>query len=492
MAKKNPQKVVPFLSPENYIRQKSKTLPIYKCFINKEWEEAREANIVITRKHVTGNVTVCVYLVDLYCLGIKDSFFNFNIPYEEFEERFKMDRNRGAFLIETSYELVHNIIYAGIEFAEKYGFQPCKEFTSVTEFFLEEDTDDIPLMEIACGNEKDGKPLYFNVGNESPDRVRQILGQLERVAGKGNYHYHTQISKPDDYDDDDYEEDNDNDDEVYEDEDYDAEYEEKYKKIAAIKAEIISLDIEERKKIFINLTEKDVKEPYSVEESVRLFAASNSLCYELTDVNEINEQFKILEKKFKHTRGEEVFPNSVFPHKEKGTDVLIIDLFYDAFMGIADYDKDAEEDIETFKVEAGDCAAADFLDVYYLLTKQSEKYTAASEEIYQKHPGYFLIQAIYFANLGDKTKQSIKEELENLLLETKHSLLDFELEFYFYVYAFNLVQDKNKSLATVLAYEKYINTLDILMDDKKGIIQNLIQVAKTDKLEAYLKKNTTE
>jgi hypothetical protein len=87
MAKKNKGKAVQMLSSENYIRKKARTLPILECWINKDWEESGVANIIITRSHTNGNITACYYYVDLYCLGIKDSYHQFNIPQFELQER---------------------------------------------------------------------------------------------------------------------------------------------------------------------------------------------------------------------------------------------------------------------------------------------------------------------------------------------------------------------------------------------------------------------
>lgn len=61
------------LSPESYIRQRSRTLPIGECRINPEWETGGMAEIMICRRHSNGNITFCLYMVDLYCLGIKDT-----------------------------------------------------------------------------------------------------------------------------------------------------------------------------------------------------------------------------------------------------------------------------------------------------------------------------------------------------------------------------------------------------------------------------------
>src|SRR5438309_465578 len=66
------------LSPKKYIQTRARTLPIYKCFVNKDWRAIDIANVFVMRQHVNGHITAGVYLVDLLCLGIKDTFFFFN------------------------------------------------------------------------------------------------------------------------------------------------------------------------------------------------------------------------------------------------------------------------------------------------------------------------------------------------------------------------------------------------------------------------------
>ena len=157
-----------------------------ECYINHDWKKTKMCQVVITRKHVTGNVTTCMYLVDLSCLGVKDTLFRFNISPEDFKNF--LEKAGGAHLISISYELAHNIVYAAIEYAEQYGFMPHKNFSSITCYFLEEDNDAVPLIKVQCGG-TEGKPLYTNTGFDNPAREREILAQLERTAGQGNYHY---------------------------------------------------------------------------------------------------------------------------------------------------------------------------------------------------------------------------------------------------------------------------------------------------------------
>jgi len=184
MAKKKKQPKIQLLSPENYIRQKARNLPIHECLINEDWENSKIAHIVITRIHANGNVTVASYLVDLLCLGVKDTMYLFNVSQEEYAE-FLEELNSGMNMGRVEYELVHNIIFATIEFASEFGFKPYKDFTSVTQYMLEEDNDDIELIEIECG--KNEKPVFIKTPFFTEGEANKIINQLEKTAGKGNF-----------------------------------------------------------------------------------------------------------------------------------------------------------------------------------------------------------------------------------------------------------------------------------------------------------------
>ena len=230
MKSKKDSKKATILSPENYIRQKSRNLPISKCLVNENWEETRMCHIFIVREHSSGNISFCMYFVDLDCLGIKDTFFQYNKPAELLEEIINNDEVIDFGFIEIPYELAHNIIYSALEYAEEYGFNPHKDFSSITKYFLEEDTDDIPFIEIECGGIY-GNPVYINDGMETPAREKQILAQLEKTAGKGNYNlpedmYDDDDDFFDDDDDDDWDDeeddwDDDDDDDFFDDDDDD-------------------------------------------------------------------------------------------------------------------------------------------------------------------------------------------------------------------------------------------------------------------------------
>ncbi len=171
------------LSPEKYIRQRARSLPIFECWVNEGWNEEKLANIVVARQHTNNNCTLGMYLVDLNCLGIKDTQFLFNMPLHEYRELLEELSSRTE-IEPIEYTLAHNIVFAGLEYAEDLGFNPHPDF-SLTQYIMEEDTEEIDLIDIECGFQ--GKPFYMRGPMDSDARAAQIIAQLDRVVGLGNY-----------------------------------------------------------------------------------------------------------------------------------------------------------------------------------------------------------------------------------------------------------------------------------------------------------------
>ena len=181
------------LSPKNYIRQRARALPIYECLINTEWDEGGLATIFIARRHSNGNITFGSYLVDLLCLGVKDTGFWFNVTETKYQD-FKRDISNEIEYVECDYALAHNIIFGAIEFAGEYGFSPHPDF-NFTKYILEEDDENIELIDIEFG--RDGKP--FLVTSPENDFAREVA-ILEKTAGPGNY-YAVDIDDLDEFED---------------------------------------------------------------------------------------------------------------------------------------------------------------------------------------------------------------------------------------------------------------------------------------------------
>lgn len=146
--KKKKQTQTP-LSSDIYMRRVMRSLPVDKCYVNTDWKEQGMAHVVIVRRRPDGKFAIAVYLVDTFCLGVKDAFWRTSIEKVELDAMIKNFEERIG-VTACDYATAHNLILGAIEFAEEGGIKPCREWT-LAQYGLDEDTDDIPIIRFDYG-----------------------------------------------------------------------------------------------------------------------------------------------------------------------------------------------------------------------------------------------------------------------------------------------------------------------------------------------------
>jgi hypothetical protein len=438
------------LSPENYIRQKSRHLPIYECWINDDWQELRLAHIYITRQHAGGTLTLCHYLVDLGCLGVKDSGYSFNLSEAEYERILDKTEERMN-LVEVSYVLVHNIIYAAVEFAEEYGFLPHKDFILTTSCFLEEDSEAIPMIEIECGG-RDGKPLFVPTGGEDETRQQQILMQIaDKTASKKR--------PPRTLDDDDN----------TEWEGYRDEWEEEYQ----------FLNKEERLALFSKLY-KLINDQENLDAFRREYSQLLCLCDMLAEelIEEEGREEEV-QTTLTQVRNElsipmiavSDLPNSLFAGVEidKNESHALCACFSDAYEAINE-NRNASKAIKKLHKRTGDAPVIDYLELSCLISrKQTKSYIKELESCLQKYPDYFLFRLRWFEHLyeSEENRTEALHKIRNLLIETPYLITSFEQYIFLRTYIVCFCEDAN--LAQLTAAEEYFKTTTNLPEDLMAV-----------------------
>lgn len=362
MANKNKGKVIQMLSPENYIRKKARSLPIHECWVNSDWKDSGMANIIVSRRHTNENITFCIYLVDLLCLGVKDTHFKFNVTETEFRDFIERMEERMPVEI-IDYVLAHNIILSALEFAEEYGFKPHKDFTPTTEFMLEEDNDEIELIEIECG--KNGKPLYVQGPFEDAAKANKIMKQLEHSAGQGNFDFIQEVGS---------EFENEFDDTIEDDDEFeDMTFEEKGSELL---------------KSFKHL------EKLNDYESERFYKLLQSLVDELINTDEHNMYYDLLLKELTSVKiSKTKIPNEMLG-VESGNE-QIPDEIKQSFLSIITDEasiKQRKKQLETFSKNKGIDAAVTYLDVLISGLDHSFRYPGKLMEAAKKYANYALVQ----------------------------------------------------------------------------------------------------
>jgi hypothetical protein len=466
MANKNKGKVIQMLSPENYIRKKSRSLPFYECWVNEDWEDSGMANIIIARIHTNGNITFCVYLVDLLCLGVKDSFYNFNIT--ETEYRNCIEKFSSEMEIElVEYPLVHNIIFTALEFAKEFGFKPHKDFTSVTEYMLEEDTDDIELIEIKCG--KNGKPLYVQGPYDDEAKANKIMKQLERTAGLGNFDF---IKEFDFEDDDDFNEDDwdvddwdDEDEEDLDNDEYDDWDEVEHDQVKDDELPSYSVEeIEKSKKLIAELLPRMDK--LKSKEIQQLATAMSVISASLCEADKVREAMRYFEMEFEKVEITDEIPdemlgieNQNLPNCEKIKDIFI--------KGYKQDRKKLKKAISKLRDEAGEIAGVDILELLYLEPKGQKPFLEKLEQSYSDFPDNPMIKTSYLIEKLVENKQSNITKLENLEIQdifgNRKIINRAEWYFYLLLLLFNLRAENDPS--KLFSFINIMNKQDLYEED---------------------------
>jgi hypothetical protein len=453
MENKNKGKVVQMLSPGNYIRKKARSLPIHECWINAEWKDTGMANIVIARIHSNENITFCIYLVDLLCLGVKDTHFKFNVTETEYRDFLGNMEDRME-IEAVDYVLVHNIILAGVEFAEEYGFKPHKEFTSITEFMLYEDNDDIELMEIECG--RNGKPLYVQGPYDSEASVNKIMKQLEKTAGNGNYNF---IREGDEFEND------------WDDED------DPFKE----------LTLDEKGEKFMQYLERFTK--LKEEEYGDYLELLQSIVDDFLDIEMFNRFYHELTDEFNSIPVEyDKIPNELLGINDPSAQIP--EEVKQSFVSVIRQDslKQRDKKIKLFGKNSQYEAAIDYFDLVGHANTRSSKYEKKLKKAVEKHPDYAILQ-LKMAKLNLEQNDNFESlpyfpfKMKNFF-KGREYIHSWEIFCYLDFYTHLVIAEQN--FAKLDALKTVIRELDISKDEK-SVFDTLISIMQTSLIAEYFK-----
>jgi len=360
MSKHKKGKVIPIRptqqSPENYIKTQARTLPIVECLISEEWKDNGISNIVVARRHKSGNITAGIYLVDTYCLGVKDAHYEFNLDPDDYEY---LKQHCGA-VEKCEYVLAHNIIYGAVEYADDYGFKPHKDF-AIAQYILEEDDEQVPLMEVEFG--LDGRPCFIPGPNDDAAKIKNITAVLNRTAGEGNFDV-MDLADDDEFDDDEFDEDEFGDDDDFDPQDFMDELED---------------DLEESYARFPKILKK-VNKVYDGLVRTQEAAA-------LLEKSTIGNAYKVSEGKVKNEY-------TIFDNAEQEAEYSRL---MDMFIG-GEVDLAIKETKKAIRQYPDRIAFYDLLLAAYSFNKQIDKGEEIVRETYKLFPG-ILIPTVGYANL---------------------------------------------------------------------------------------------
>ena len=139
--------------------------------------------VLVAREAGRNRVSVCAWLVDVYCLGVKNDLgptvtYRADLP-QVVRSFFAVFGTRP---VAAPVELAQHLVLGAVEYARSLGFEPAAEAD------FADTRGHLGPWEgpSAIRFGRDGQPFFISGPNDNPSR---ILRQLERAAGPGNFHY---------------------------------------------------------------------------------------------------------------------------------------------------------------------------------------------------------------------------------------------------------------------------------------------------------------
>lgn len=164
--KKSPQELGAYLSK----------LPIYGCSITKGWQQKGIANVAVAKQMPNGMLAIGYFLVDIWCLGIKDAFYELNSDGVRLRE---MINDSFEPSMRIAYEDARRLIFGALNYAKNIGFAPHKDW-EIARLILEPERpfDDVYVF----GH--NGRPHYVNGPYDLKERdVKAIINKVTQAGG---------------------------------------------------------------------------------------------------------------------------------------------------------------------------------------------------------------------------------------------------------------------------------------------------------------------
>ena len=157
--------------------------PIYRCLFQKALFEGGEGIVLLARGTPATGFAVGGFLIDGYCLGVKDSFLHAGIEEREVEALIAATE-LSAPLEPAAPGYARKLVEEAAAYARSIGIQPHKDFAAVKAMFGDVIAD---AGDATFSFGFEGKPLYIAGPEDTPAQIRRRLEALRKAVGENGF-----------------------------------------------------------------------------------------------------------------------------------------------------------------------------------------------------------------------------------------------------------------------------------------------------------------
>jgi hypothetical protein len=157
--------------------------PIHECLMAERLFDLGLGSVIVSRRLPNGFIGAAVFLVDVFCLGIKDAFYSRLSP-AAYAQRLAHLQYETFQPIEPA--CARKLVEEAEAYARDLGFPPHPDYQRARQIFGD-------LEATACPEHfifgKDGKPFFMSGPSDTPARCRRILDTLTQRCGPDGFHF---------------------------------------------------------------------------------------------------------------------------------------------------------------------------------------------------------------------------------------------------------------------------------------------------------------
>lgn len=158
-----------------YLETRMVKFPV-QCWGRDDYQKDGMMMAVVARKTSDDNYIVGHYLVDLWCLGVKDADLKANISRAQLEKILEGCTVRHE-MVDYSYERMRSLLLGSIAYAANLGIAPHEDWERA-KFLVESDRS----FENSFTFGRDGKPLYV-AGPNDQQMQHSLMAKINKVGG---------------------------------------------------------------------------------------------------------------------------------------------------------------------------------------------------------------------------------------------------------------------------------------------------------------------
>jgi hypothetical protein len=159
-------------------------MPLHECLVPRSLFDMGIGNLVISRKMPNDHIGFAIFLVDVFCLGVKNCLFAV-VPRIEYERRMG-DLRQAEGLEPIQPACAVKLVEDAAAYAQDLGLTPHWQYAIIKKIFGD-------INPAICAQEfrfgKDGKPVYISGPNETKADSERIIDILNKNLGPGEFDF---------------------------------------------------------------------------------------------------------------------------------------------------------------------------------------------------------------------------------------------------------------------------------------------------------------